>query len=74
MSSPLVGLIMGSTSDWETMQHAAATLAKLGVPIEKDVVSAHRTPDELADYARPPSRAACASSSPARAAPPISRA
>lgn len=43
---------MGSTSDWETMQHAAATLEKLGVPYEKDVVSAHRTPDKLADYAK----------------------
>jgi len=52
MTSPLVGLIMGSTSDWETMQHAAATLAKLGVPFERDVVSAHRTPDKLADYAK----------------------
>ncbi|MBC8011553.1 MAG: 5-(carboxyamino)imidazole ribonucleotide mutase [Burkholderiales bacterium] len=52
MSQPLVGLIMGSTSDWETMQHAAATLAKLGVSFEKDVVSAHRTPDKLADYAK----------------------
>jgi 5-(carboxyamino)imidazole ribonucleotide mutase len=52
MSQPLVGLIMGSTSDWETMQHAAATLAKLGVPFEKDVVSAHRTPDKMADYAK----------------------
>jgi 5-(carboxyamino)imidazole ribonucleotide mutase len=52
MNSPQVGLIMGSTSDWETMQHAAATLEKLGVPYEKDVVSAHRTPDKLADYAK----------------------
>lgn len=52
MSQPLVGLIMGSTSDWETMQHAAATLEKLGVPYEKDVVSAHRTPDKMADYAK----------------------
>lgn len=43
---------MGSTSDWETMQHAAATLEKLGVPFEKDVVSAHRTPDKMADYAK----------------------
>ena len=43
---------MGSTSDWETMQHAAATLTRLGVPFEKDVVSAHRTPDKMADYAR----------------------
>lgn len=52
MSQPLVGLIMGSTSDWETLQHAAATLERLGVPFEKDVVSAHRTPDKMADYAR----------------------
>lgn len=43
---------MGSTSDWETMQHAAATLEKLGVSYEKDVVSAHRTPDKLSDYAK----------------------
>jgi 5-(carboxyamino)imidazole ribonucleotide mutase len=52
MSQPLVGLIMGSTSDWETMQHAAATLTRLGVPFEKDVVSAHRTPDKMANYAK----------------------
>ena len=51
-SAPLVGIIMGSTSDWETMQHAAATLERLGVPFEKDVVSAHRTPDKMADYAK----------------------
>lgn len=43
---------MGSTSDWETMQHAAATLTRLGVPFEKDVVSAHRTPDKMAVYAK----------------------
>lgn len=43
---------MGSTSDWETMQHAATTLTRLGVPFEKDVVSAHRTPDKMADYAK----------------------
>lgn len=52
MTQPLVGLIMGSTSDWETLQHAASTLERLGVPYEKDVVSAHRTPDKMADYAR----------------------
>ncbi len=52
MSQPLVGLIMGSTSDWETMQHAAVALNRLGVPFEKDVVSAHRTPDKMADYAK----------------------
>ncbi len=43
---------MGSTSDWDTMQHAAATLAGLGIPFEKDVVSAHRTPDKMAAYAK----------------------
>lgn len=48
---PLVGVIMGSRSDWETMQHAAATLAELGVPHEVRVVSAHRTPDLLMEYA-----------------------
>jgi 5-(carboxyamino)imidazole ribonucleotide mutase len=49
--TPLVGLIMGSTSDWETMRHAAETLDQLGVWFEKRVVSAHRTPDLLFDYA-----------------------
>ena len=48
---PLVGIIMGSTSDWETMQHAAQTLEQLGVPHEARVVSAHRTPDLLFEYA-----------------------
>jgi 5-(carboxyamino)imidazole ribonucleotide mutase len=48
---PLVGIIMGSTSDWETMQHAAATLEALGVPFEKRVVSAHRTPKLMVSYA-----------------------
>lgn len=49
--NPLVGLIMGSTSDWNTMEHAASTLDALGVPYEVRVVSAHRTPDLLFDYA-----------------------
>ncbi|MEN2748303.1 5-(carboxyamino)imidazole ribonucleotide mutase [Sphingomonas sp. T9W2] len=49
--APLVGIIMGSTSDWETMRHAAETLTKLGVPHETKVVSAHRTPARLVDYA-----------------------
>ncbi|MEK7321573.1 MAG: AIR carboxylase family protein, partial [Pseudomonadota bacterium] len=49
--TPLVGLIMGSTSDWDTLQHTAATLDQLGVPFEARVVSAHRTPDLLFDYA-----------------------
>ena len=48
---PLVGIIMGSSSDWETMQHAAETLASLGVAHEVKVVSAHRTPDLLFEYA-----------------------
>lgn len=48
---PLVGLIMGSTSDWETMRHAAEALEALGVPYEKRVVSAHRTPRLLYEYA-----------------------
>src|ERR1700688_1862526 len=48
---PLVGIIMGSTSDWETMEHAASTLRELGVPHETRVVSAHRTPDLPFEYA-----------------------
>ncbi|MBK9130451.1 MAG: 5-(carboxyamino)imidazole ribonucleotide mutase [Gammaproteobacteria bacterium] len=48
---PLVGIIMGSRSDWETMQHAAAVLDTLGVAHEVEVVSAHRTPDKLFSYA-----------------------
>lgn len=47
----LVGIIMGSTSDWETMRFAAETLERLGIPHEVEVVSAHRTPDKLFDYA-----------------------
>ena len=49
--SPLVGIVMGSRSDWETMQHAAQKLDALGVPHEVRIVSAHRTPDVLFDYA-----------------------
>lgn len=49
--SALVGIIMGSQSDWATMQHAADTLTALGVPFEAEVVSAHRTPDKLFSYA-----------------------
>jgi 5-(carboxyamino)imidazole ribonucleotide mutase len=48
---PLVGVIMGSRSDWETMRHAAAVLDELAVPHETSVVSAHRTPARLYDYA-----------------------
>ena len=47
----LVGIIMGSTSDWETMRHAAETLERLGIPHDCEVVSAHRTPDKLFRYA-----------------------
>jgi 5-(carboxyamino)imidazole ribonucleotide mutase len=48
---PVVGIIMGSRSDWETMRHAAETLESLDVPFETEVVSAHRTPDKLFEYA-----------------------
>src|SRR4051795_3632665 len=51
MAGALVAIIMGSTSDWETMRHAAETLDALGVAYEKKVVSAHRTPQRLYDYA-----------------------
>jgi 5-(carboxyamino)imidazole ribonucleotide mutase len=49
---PLVGVIMGSRSDWETLKHAAETLDELGLPYEVRVVSAHRTPDLMAEYAK----------------------
>jgi 5-(carboxyamino)imidazole ribonucleotide mutase len=48
---PLVGIIMGSTSDWETMKHACEILDELNIPYEKKVVSAHRTPDFMFEYA-----------------------
>jgi 5-(carboxyamino)imidazole ribonucleotide mutase len=48
---PLVGIIMGSASDWETMRHAADVLSALTVPFESRVISAHRTPDLLFEYA-----------------------
>ncbi len=51
-TKPIIGIIMGSTSDWETMQHASAVLADLGVAHECKVVSAHRTPDRLFNYAK----------------------
>ncbi len=50
-ASPLVGIVMGSRSDWPTMQHASSILAELGVPHESRVVSAHRTPERLFEYA-----------------------
>jgi len=51
VSEPLVGVLMGSQSDWETMRHACETLAALEVPFEQRIVSAHRTPDRLFEYA-----------------------
>ena len=50
-TAPLVGIIMGSQSDWPTLRHAAETLASFDVPHEARVVSAHRTPDDMRDYA-----------------------
>lgn len=50
-SNPLVAIVMGSRSDWETMTHAAETLDALGIPYEARVISAHRTPDLLFEYA-----------------------
>ena len=49
--TPLVGIIMGSQSDWATLEHTANMLKQLGVPFEAEVVSAHRTPDRLFEYA-----------------------
>jgi 5-(carboxyamino)imidazole ribonucleotide mutase len=51
METPVVGVVMGSQSDWEVMQHAAKVLKDFGVPFEHKVVSAHRTPDAMFDYA-----------------------
>jgi len=50
-AAPVVGVIMGSRSDWETMRHTAETLEALAIPHEVRVVSAHRTPDLLFEYA-----------------------
>jgi 5-(carboxyamino)imidazole ribonucleotide mutase len=50
--SPQIGIIMGSTSDWETMRHAAEILISLAIPHETKIISAHRTPDRLYDYAK----------------------
>lgn len=50
-NSPLIGVIMGSSSDWDTLQYTADTLTELGIPYEVEVVSAHRTPDKLFAYA-----------------------
>ena len=50
-ATPRVGVVMGSDSDWDVMQHAVAVLAEFAVPFEARVVSAHRTPDAMFDYA-----------------------
>jgi 5-(carboxyamino)imidazole ribonucleotide mutase len=50
--SPLVGVVMGSLSDWKTMQHASTALDELGIPHERLVVSAHRTPERMFEYAK----------------------
>ncbi len=52
MAEPLVGILMGSDSDWPVMEHAARALEEFGVPYEAQVLSAHRTPEEAAEYAR----------------------
>jgi len=52
LEKPLVGIVMGSKSDWETMRHAAETVERFGVPCERRVVSAHRTPRWMFEYAR----------------------
>jgi 5-(carboxyamino)imidazole ribonucleotide mutase len=51
MNNPMVGVIMGSSSDWEVMKHAADILSEFNVPYEAEVVSAHRTPDRMFEYA-----------------------
>jgi len=51
-SEPVVGIIMGSNSDWDTMEHSAKILDELNVPYETKIVSAHRTPDRLVEYAK----------------------
>ena len=52
MTAPIIGVVMGSDSDWETMKHAVGILNDFGVPCEHRIVSAHRTPDLLAGYAK----------------------
>ena len=52
VATPVVGIIMGSESDWETMELASITLEEFGIPHEIEVISAHRTPDRMVEYAR----------------------
>ncbi len=63
-TAPLVSIIMGSDSDWPTMRAAADILGELGIAFEADVVSAHRTPDKMVDFARAAAAGASVSSSP----------
>ena len=70
-SQKSIAIIMGSQSDWATMKHAAETLDALKIGYESLIVSAHRTPDRLYDFAKSARRRASRSSSPAPAAPPI---
>ena len=72
MADPLVGVIMGSDSDLPVMQAAVDVLVDFGVPHEVRIVSAHRTPDVMVDYAKRPPTAASRSSSRAPAARPTS--
>ena len=51
-AKPLIGIVMGSSSDWEVMQHAVAMLKEFGVPHEAQVISAHRMPDQMFEYAK----------------------
>ena len=52
MAAPIIGVVMGSDSDWDTMKHAVQVLTDFGVVSEHEVVSAHRTPDKMAEYAK----------------------
>jgi 5-(carboxyamino)imidazole ribonucleotide mutase len=58
-SQPLVGIVMGSKSDWDTMRHASETLTKFGVAHESRVLSAHRTPHAATEWAPAPAAGAC---------------
>lgn len=67
-SAPLVGVVMGSSSDWDVMQHAVVLLKEFDIPFEAQVVSAHRMPDDMFRYAEAARGRACAPSSPVPAA------
>lgn len=63
-SAPLVGVVMGSSSDWDVMRHAVDMLTQFGIPFEAQVVSAHRMPDEMFRYAEAARDRGCAPSLP----------